>query len=69
MTVAVHSIRQLLEDGSVLYIILLLASAFATLVGVYSTATIFYNVDKLSGRQKRTVKFLEFQGTTEEVRE
>lgn len=69
LTLAIHSIGQLLKAIDVLYILLLLASSYATVVGVYSTATIFYNVDKLNGRQKRTLKFLEFKGTNEEGRE
>jgi hypothetical protein len=66
LALAIHSIGQLLRGLDVLYVLLLGASLYATIVGVYSTATIFYNVDKISGRQKRTVRILEFHGTREE---
>lgn len=69
LALAVQASGQLLKAFDVLSLSLLLVSSYITLVGIYSIATIFYNVDKLSGRQKRTLRFLEIRRETGEGRE
>ena len=69
LALAFHSFGQLLGAFDVLFLLLLFVSLYATIVGVYAIITIFYNVDKLGGRQKRTLKFLELYGIQEEDRE
>ncbi|MCJ2564498.1 MAG: hypothetical protein LN417_10505 [Candidatus Thermoplasmatota archaeon] len=56
---AVQASGQLLKAFDVLSLSLFLVFSYITLVGIYSLATIFYSIDKLSGRQKRTLRFLE----------
>lgn len=59
LAVSIHSIRQLTTGFDAVYFLLLLASGYVAVIGVYSITTIFYNLDKLSGRQKRHLRFLE----------
>lgn len=69
LVLVIHSIGQLLKAFDILYVLILLASLYTTVVVIYSVATIFYNVDKLSGRQRRTMPSLEFRSTRAEDRE
>jgi len=43
----------------ILLLLLFLVSTYLTLVLMYSIVSIFYNVDKLKGRQKKRLRFLE----------
>ncbi len=66
---AVQASGQLLKAFDILSLSLFLVFSYITLVGIYSLATIFYGIDKLSGRQKRTLRFLEIRRETGEGRE
>ena len=54
-----YSFTQLTAGFDILYLLLFIFFAYITLVLIYSVVTIFYNVDKLKGRQKRYLGFLE----------
>jgi predicted membrane protein len=56
-----YSFSNLLKVFDILLLSLFVLSTYFTLVLVYSIVTIFYNVDKLKGRQKRTFKWLEIR--------
>jgi hypothetical protein len=53
------SFSNLLKGFDILLLILFLVSTYLTLVLMYSIVTIFYTVDKLKGRQKKKLRFLE----------
>lgn len=57
----VYSFSNLMKVFDVLLLFLFIVSTYLTLVLIYSIVTIFYNVDKLKGRQKRRFEFLEIQ--------
>lgn len=61
----IQSFSQLIKGFDVLSLVILIVSAYVSIVLIYSIATIFYNVDKLSGRQKRILKFLELPSQKE----
>ncbi len=54
-----YSFSNLLKGFDILLLILFLVSTYLTLVLMYSIVSIFYNVDKLKGRQKKRLRFLE----------
>ncbi|UCD92077.1 MAG: hypothetical protein JSV43_07570 [Methanobacteriota archaeon] len=60
-----HYFGQLMKGFDVVGLLIFAVSTYLTIVLLYSVVTIFYNVDKLSGRQKRTLKFLEFRSQKE----
>jgi hypothetical protein len=53
------SFSNLLKEFDILLLLLFLVSMYPTLVLIYSIVTIFYNVDKIKGRQKKRLRFLE----------
>ncbi len=54
-----YSFTQLTSGFDILYLLAFIFFLYITLVLIYSVVTIFYNVDKLSGRQKKHIRFLE----------
>jgi membrane protein implicated in regulation of membrane protease activity len=60
-----HYFGQLLKGFDVVALLIFAVSTYLTIVLLYSVVTIFYNVDKLSGRQKRTLRFLELRSPKE----
>jgi len=61
----INSLAQLTKAFDVGSLLLFVVSAYLTLVLIYSIATIFYNVDKLRGKQKRSVWYLELNSQKE----
>jgi hypothetical protein len=57
----VFSFSNLMKAFDIFLLLLLIASTYLTIVLIYSISTIFYNVDKLKGRQKRRLEFLEIR--------
>jgi hypothetical protein len=54
-----YSFSKLLNEFDILILLLLIVSTYLTLVLIYSIVTIFYTIDRLKGRQKKRLKFLE----------
>jgi hypothetical protein len=61
----VNSFATLTRGFDVVALLVFIFSTFVTLVLMYAIVTIFYNVDKLRGKQKRTLRFLELTGQKE----
>jgi hypothetical protein len=59
--VLTYSFTQLTKGFDIFHLLVFVLFTYLTLVLIYSVVTIFYNVDKLRGRQKRHLRFLELR--------
>lgn len=56
-----YSFTQLTKGFDIFHLLVFVFFTYLTIVLIYSVVTIFYNVDKLRGRQKRRLGFLELR--------